>query len=124
MDWTAIIIVGAIVLAFVGMKRLGQASPNKVQACLQAGAKVIDVRSAAEYASGHLPGTTNIPLNELRDQIGRLAPDRGQPLLLHCQSGVRSGMGKRALRQLGYRNVHNLGSYQRAQNLLKARGGS
>lgn len=86
--------------------------------CLKRGAKVIDVRSEAEFQEKHLPGTLNIPLNGLRDRIGRHAPSKEQAILLHCLSGGRSGIGKSILRKMGYRNAFNLGSYGRAQKVL------
>jgi phage shock protein E len=62
----------------------------------------------------------NIPLDRLREEIARLAPNVEQPLLLHCLSGTRSGMGKAMLKKMGYRNVFNLGSYGRAEKILGA----
>jgi rhodanese-related sulfurtransferase len=117
-DWTWFLILGAGVATIVGLKRVGLVSPVKARACRDRGAKVIDVRSPAEFASGHLPDALNLPLDELRDQIGRHVPDQQQPVLLHCLSGMRSGMGKRILRQLGYANAFNLGSLRRAQRIL------
>ena len=79
---------------------------------------MIDVRSEAEFRERHLPNAINIPLNRLGDEIGRYAPNKEQPLLLHCLSGTRSAMGASALKKLGYRNVSNLGSYARAEKIL------
>ena len=86
--------------------------------CLRRGVKIIDVRSEAEFQEKHLPGTLNIPLNRLRDDIGRHAPSKEQAILLYCLSGGRSGIGKSILRKMGYRNAFNLGSYGRAQKIL------
>jgi phage shock protein E len=87
---------------------------------IRKGAKLVDVRSEAEYAAGHLEGVVNIPLDRLTTDIGRFAPDREQALLLHCASGGRSGVGTGLLKRMGYRDVHNLGSYGRAQKVLAA----
>jgi rhodanese-related sulfurtransferase len=46
-----------------------------------------------------------------------------QPLLLHCLSGARSGIGKGMLKRMGYRQVFNLGSYGRATRILGSRNG-
>src|ERR1035441_3226571 len=81
-------------------------------------ARVIDVRSQGEFQERHLPAAENIPLDRLREEIARLAPNVEQPLLLHCLSGTRSGMGKAQLKKMGYRNVFNLGSYGRAEKIL------
>jgi phage shock protein E len=114
---TWIVIVGAIA-AFLLVKRLTQANPATAREWLNESALVIDVRSEAEYRAQHLPGTINIPVDRLGDDIARHAPNKEQPLLLHCRSGTRSGMGTSALKKLGYRNVLNLGSYGRAAQIL------
>ena len=120
MDWLTWIIIGGAVGAFLVLKRLTLVTPEVARDRLNQGAKVIDVRSDGEYQERHLPGALNIPLDRLRDEITRFATDREQPLLLHCLSGTRSGMGKAMLKKMGYRNVFNLGSYGRAGKILAA----
>ena len=91
---------------------------------LAAGALVIDVRSPEEFRSGHVPGAINIPLGELRESLPGRVTDKNQVLLLHCLSGGRSGIARRQLRSLGYPNVFNLGSYARAERVVRsAQGG-
>ena len=114
-----IILAGAFV-AFLLLKRLALVRPATAQKWLKRGALVIDVRSHGEFQERHLPAAINIPLDQLREEIARRAPDKTQPLLLHCLGGVRSGMGKRMLRKMGYHSVFNLGSYRRAQKILGA----
>ena len=114
------IILAAAIAAFLLYKRLTMMRPDAAREWLNKGARVIDVRSEGEYQEKHLPGAVNIPLNRLRDEIARFAPDKEQPLLLHCLSGGRSGMGTSMLKKMGYRNVFNLGSYGRAQKILAA----
>jgi phage shock protein E len=114
-----VLIMVAVVAAILLLKRLGQIAPAQVRALLQQGAVVIDVRSPGEFARGHLRGAVNIPASELAERIGRKVPDKSHPVLLHCLSGARSGMGARALRSLGYANVHNLGSLGRARRLVE-----
>ena len=73
------------------------------------GATLVDVRSAAEYRRGHIPGALNVPLEELRRRHGEL---RGQELVVHCQVGQRGHTATRMLSQLGHR-VRNLdGGYR------------
>ena len=112
------IILIAAVIAFLLLRRLTQVTPTTARAWLNKGALVIDVRSPAEFQERHLPGVINIPLDRLGDEIARHAPDKAQPLLLHCRSGQRSGMGTSALKKMGYQNVFNLGSYTRAEKVL------
>ena len=116
------IIIAAAAIAFLLLKRLTQATPTTAREWLNKGALVIDVRGEAEFQERHLPGAINIPLNRLGDEIARHAPSKDQPLLLHCLSGTRSGMGASTLRKMGYQHVFNLGSYGRAEKIVGALG--
>ena len=116
---TWLVIVAAIA-AFLLLKRLTLVGPAAARDWLKKGAIVIDVRSEGEFRERHLPGAINIPVGQLREEIARRAPDKEQPLLLHCLSGARSGMGRRILKRAGYRHVFNLGSYGRAEKILAA----
>jgi phage shock protein E len=116
------IIVGVAIAAFLIFKQMSVVKPETAREWLKMGATVIDVRSGAEFQEKHLPGAINIPFNRLGDEIARLAPNKEQPLLLHCLSGTRSGMGTSALKKMGYQNVFNLGSYSRAEEILGAQG--
>ncbi len=117
--WTLII---SAVAAFLLVKRAVLVSLAEARGWLDKGALVIDVRSEGEFQERHLPGTINIPLNRLGDEIAQRATNKEQPLLLHCLSGTRSALGTSTLRKLGYQHVFNLGSYGRAQKILEAAG--
>jgi len=120
MEWLTFIILEGALVAFFVLIRLILVRPETAREWLKKGAIVVDVRSEAEFQERHLPGAENIPLDRLRDQKIRVAPNRNQPLLLHSRSGTRSGMGKVLLRRLGYPNVFNLGWYGRAERILGA----
>lgn len=120
MEWSIIAVVGIVVITMLLMKRAASASPAMLLQHLQEGALVIDVRSPEEYRSGHAPGAMNIPLAELADTLPREVPDKDKVLLLHCQSGMRSLNGMRQLQRLGYKNVFNLGSLTRANQIVNA----
>ena len=51
-------------------------------------AQWVDVRTATEYAAGHVPGAINIPMEQIEARLGDLRPDC--PIVLICQSGVRA----------------------------------
>lgn len=124
MDWQTIVVVAAAVVAVVVWKSLGLVSARKALELLKSGAKVIDVRTPEEFRRDHLPGAVNVPLHEVDEGIGKVAPDKAQPLLLHCLSGGRSGIAARRLRQMGYQQVYNLGGYSRAARVVRQhRGG-
>jgi phage shock protein E len=118
MDWLTWVVIGAAFAAFVVVKRLKLVGPETAREWLKKGAVVVDVRSEAEYQQRHLPGAINLPLGQLRKAISRHAPNKEQAILLHCLSGGRSGIGKALLRNNGYHNVFNLGSYGRAEKIL------
>jgi rhodanese-related sulfurtransferase len=56
----------------------------------------VDVRSASEYASGHIPGAINIPLEQIEKRVADLAIDR--PIALICQKGQRAHIAATLLR--------------------------
>lgn len=87
---------------FGWLSKTAEAGITDVQDALAAGGMVVDVRSAAEYAGGHVPGAVNVPLPELGAQAARLAAQAGGGrVLVVCQSGRRSVMGARALVKAG-----------------------
>jgi phage shock protein E len=69
----------------------------------------LDVRSAGEYASGHLEDALNLPLDQLQQGIALVAPRLDQPLVLYCASGARSAFGCAVLQQMGYTQATNGG---------------
>lgn len=121
MDWTILIVAACVVFGMLVLKRISFLSAEKARDLLKQGALVVDVRTAAEFKSRHLPGAVNIPLGDLSNEAPRHLPDKGRGLLLHCLSGARSGVARQRLMALGYMNVHNLGSYGRAQKIVRSR---
>ena len=123
MNWTTILVIAAIVAVIFMMKKSGQISAKDALEKLKAGALVIDVRSAGEFGSGHLAKAINIPLDEIETALPKRVKDKNQALLLHCASGMRSGMAKSKLAGMGYTNAFNLGSYGRAEEIIGKAGG-
>lgn len=120
MNWFVVIAIVLVLFSMFFLKRLSWVSANQASALLKEGALVVDVRSRAEFSSSHLPGAINIPVEALGEGALRQIPDKNRPLLLHCLSGTRSAIARQALRQMGYVNVFNLGSYRRAETVVKA----
>ncbi|OYU97474.1 MAG: sulfurtransferase [Bacteroidetes bacterium B1(2017)] len=77
---------------------------------MQQGGIVVDVRSKAEYAGGHVKGSINIPLDQLNGNLKKLK-NKEQPIITCCASGMRSSSAKGMLKSAGYTNVHNGGSW-------------
>ena len=72
---------------------------------------VLDIRSEAEHAGGHIEGSLNIPLPRLEERIGELPADR--PVVVHCEGGYRSAIGASLLQKLGRQHVYDLvGGYK------------
>ena len=72
------------------------------------GAVLLDVRDPDEYAAGHIPGSVNLPLSQIKSAEDRF-PDMDTPLFVYCLSGARSGRAIAALGELGYTKLTNLG---------------
>jgi rhodanese-related sulfurtransferase len=73
------------------------------------GAVILDVRSAGEYAGGHIKGSVNIPVNALQGQLSKLKKDK--PIITCCASGMRSASARSILLSSGFAEVHNGGSW-------------
>lgn len=67
---------------------------------------VIDVRTPAEYATGHIPGAVNIPYDEVAKRISEVDAPHG--VALYCMKGPRARMGEAALLASGYEPVLHL----------------
>lgn len=72
------------------------------------GAVLLDVRTPEEYRDGHIPGSVNIPLQQL-EEIASVIPDTDTPLFVYCRSGVRSRRAAAYLTHLAYASVTDLG---------------
>ncbi|MEV8241793.1 FAD-dependent oxidoreductase [Microbacterium testaceum] len=82
---------------------------HELASAVEDGALLIDVRTPAEYAAGAIPGSRNIPVDELRARHEELL-DR--PVIVHCQVGQRGHIAARLLTQLGH-DARNLdGGYR------------
>ncbi|KAI3425225.1 hypothetical protein D9Q98_008993 [Chlorella vulgaris] len=86
---------------------------------LKEGQRYVDVRTAEEFAAGHVPGAAHVPV--LIKQGGMMAPnpaflkqfeaefpDKSAPLCVGCQSGKRSEMASKMLAEAGYTQVTNV----------------
>jgi rhodanese-related sulfurtransferase len=68
--------------------------------------QLLDVRSPAEYDSGHAPGFVNSPLSHLEDELAKFDPAR--PIAVMCQGGYRSSAGTSILAKHGFKKVYNV----------------
>ena len=72
------------------------------------GAILVDVRTPQEYREGHVPGSKNIPLQQL-DKISSVTDNKDAPMFVYCHSGARSRQATAILLHMGYANVNNIG---------------
>lgn len=70
---------------------------------------ILDVRTAQEYASGHIPGAVNIPNETIASEAIQQLPDKEQLILVYCRSGNRSKQAAGKLVDLGYTNIVEFG---------------
>lgn len=73
--------------------------------------RVVDVRTEAEYAAGHIRGAVSIPLGRItgRASVAKALPDRKQWILIYCHSGRRARIAAGKLAELGYTKVRSFG---------------
>ena len=71
---------------------------------------LLDTRTTEEYSRGHIEGTRNIPLDELRERLGEL--DKSKTIYVNCQSGLRSYIACRILMQNGFDCYNFSGGYR------------
>jgi rhodanese-related sulfurtransferase len=83
--------------------RLEKADPDLV---------VLDVRTPAEFAAGHVPGARNISHDQLAAKLGELSSLKDKQVVLYCRSGRRTALAGQTLRDAGFtRLLHLQGDY-------------
>lgn len=98
-------------------KLLGLGPTTDYAQLLKDGAIIVDVRTSGEYASGHIKGSINIPVNQLRAGMSKLT-DKQKPIITCCASGMRSATAKSILSSAGYEKVYNGGGWYGLQRKL------
>ena len=79
----------------VTLEQLSTASRN--------GEVLLDVRGVGEWEAGHVPGSLNLPVAELKTRLNEVP--KGQPLIVHCQTGARAAIAASLLRAEGFEDV-------------------
>lgn len=96
-------------------KKYQTVSPAKAKEAQDAGALLIDVRESHEYRSGHAPGARHISVQVIERRLGEIPKER--PILVMCQSGMRSQRAAEILSRNGYQVINVSGgivNWQRA----------
>lgn len=92
-------------------------TPADLRSMIVEGSFLVDVRTAGEFAGGHVKGSVNIPLAKLPFELAKFKDKH--PIIVFCRSGVRSGQAKSILEQNGFTNVINGGTWENVSRLVK-----
>ncbi|HYN47746.1 MAG TPA: rhodanese-like domain-containing protein [Candidatus Nanopelagicales bacterium] len=91
----------------VGVQALpAEVSTADALALREAGAFILDVRQPEEWAAGHIPDATLIPLGDLASRVAEVPKDR--QIVVVCRSGNRSAQGRNILLGAGYPSVTSM----------------
>jgi rhodanese-related sulfurtransferase len=116
--WVIYFLVLGGLAAFMTMRRSGQVSTKEGSELVKHGGMIIDVRTPAEFNSGHLSQAFNMPVDEIESLLPERVKDKHRVILLHCKTGMRSKRAKGMLTRKGYTNVFDMGSYERAFKIV------
>ena len=108
-----VLVLLLLVVAWGLFKRSGDIEPAQARQLVSEGAVLVDVRSPGEFASGHIDGALNVPVQELSNRLGEIP--EGRPVILYCLSGRRSAHAAEVLRKSGRKDIYNLGAMSRWQ---------
>lgn len=98
-------------------KLFGGAPAADFKELLKQGALIIDVRTPTEFASGHIKGAINIPVDQLSKNLQKLQ-DKNRPIITCCASGMRSASARGILTSKGYTQVFNGGGWTALQSKI------
>ena len=84
-----------------------QAFANKIS---EPGVVILDVRTSAEFAAGHIEGAINIDVEGMQFESGIAELDKGATIAVYCQSGRRSGIAVDKMSKAGFTSLFNLQS--------------
>jgi rhodanese-related sulfurtransferase len=84
-------------------------SPNEAVLCMnREKGVVIDVSTKEEFSASHIKTSLSLPLEELEARLQAVAKNKSVPLIMVCDSGVRSKRAQAIAQKLGYEKVHSL----------------
>lgn len=79
---------------------------------------LIDVQKESTYKQSHIPGSINIPYGNLNKQIKDMYPNLDTHINIYSRTASNTNSACEKLQKLGYKNIRNLGSIERAKKLL------
>lgn len=107
----AVAVVSGTLLLVLSIRRPGSRSVTAAQATMlinRENAQLLDIREPNDYVAGHPVDSRNIPVGSLGERADELAAFKDTPVILICQSGVRSSAACATLAKLGFNRLHSL----------------
>ena len=100
---------------------MGTIEPGTLMEQIAAGMApvVVDVRSAAEYRSGHVPGAIHLPFWQVGRRWQQLTSMRALPVVVYCGHGPRAYIAGAALKRRGFSNIMYLAGHMKKWRELK-----
>ncbi len=98
------------------LKKMFAGQSADLSEIVKQGAFLVDVRSPAEFASGNVKGSVNIPLDQIKGQLHQFKGKNH--IVVFCKSGMRSSQAKALLERNGVDGVTNGGNWQTIQALI------
>jgi phage shock protein E len=92
---------------------------SKLKNAIKRGGIIIDVRTASEYDSGHIPDAFHIPVDRIKINAERLK-ESNLPVIVCCNTGHRSGTALLLLKAKGVKQVYNGGNWESLLRLIKS----
>lgn len=106
---TLLTILATSLVAFAPISFAKDVTPTQAWQMIEQQALVIDVRTAEEFAAGHIEGAINIPFESIVEGVAKLGLKNDDSIVLYCRSGRRSGIADEALTQAGFSHTANAG---------------
>jgi rhodanese-related sulfurtransferase len=120
---TLFILLGITATIYISYRLYRVASLAKdLEKKLTNGAIILDVRTQKEYEMGHIPGSINLSLGEIRERYVEL--DSTKTYITCCSHGLRSVKAEQILKEKGFKHVYNGGAWTDLRKLttnIKAR---
>lgn len=115
----AIYIIGGVLLLIYISYRIYRFTTivNGLDKKIENGALILDVRTEDEYKTGHIDGSINISLGTIRERYIEL--DTSKTYITCCSHGLRSVKVVNILKEKGFKNVYNGGSWSDLEKIVK-----
>ena len=102
----AVVVIGVLLIQPSTGSGIRKVDSAGLIAAQQKGARIIDVRTPGEFQMGHIPGSSNVPVDEI--QSAAASWDKNADYVVYCASGARSAQAQGIMQSMGFKNVADL----------------